>query len=131
MELHAYKRLILTFSRLNRVLGDIFRKPTTTNFTIPYNSNHSIENKLATCSLIINGYLFQKKKNKKWELYYRLPTAMFAPRPTVTQLNERIKSKLQSKSTRIFILFIPCIINDLQFPTVPTSAHFYHYVFHS
>jgi hypothetical protein len=131
MELYAYKRLILTFSRLNRVLGDIFRKPTTTNFAIPYNSNYPIENKLATCSLIINSYFFQKKKEKKLELYYRLPTTMFTPRPTVTQLNERIQNKLQSKSTRIFVLFIPYIINDLQTLTVPTSAHFYHYVLHS
>jgi hypothetical protein len=60
------------FSRLNRVLGDIFRKPMTTNLTILYNSNHHTENKLATNSLIINRQELQdepvtsfRRNNKK------------------------------------------------------------------
>jgi len=61
------------FSRLNRALGDIFRKPATTKFTIPYNSNHPIENKLATytCSLIRNRmhHLLLSEKTTRNENY--------------------------------------------------------------
>jgi hypothetical protein len=39
--------------------------------------------------------------------------------------------KIQQNSFLIFILIIPCILNDLQIFTLPTNAQFYNYLFHS
>jgi hypothetical protein len=40
--------------------------------------------------------------------------------------------KIQQNSfLLIFILIIPCIVNDLQIFTLPTNAQFYNYLFHS
>jgi hypothetical protein len=32
--------------------------------------------------------------------------------------------------TLIFVMFIPCIVNEIKIRTAPTNAQFYYYVFH-
>jgi len=63
--------LVLITRKATDLIIDIYRKPTTTDITINYISNHPIENKLATYRHYINKILSlppdKESRNNEWE----------------------------------------------------------------
>lgn len=93
--MYVYKYVAFEFSGLNSVLGDVVRKPTTTNINICYKSNHRIEHKLPACRFIIKRThqlpLSEENKQQKMRTVLQITHSNVYPRSTITQLNKRIE----------------------------------------
>jgi hypothetical protein len=75
---------------------DIYRKPTTTDTTINYTSNHPVEHKLAAYRYMINPMnsipLSQAKTNTEWQTTLAIANNNSFPTPIITKLRTKLQN---------------------------------------
>jgi len=82
---------------------DIFRKPTTTDTTINYNSNHPTEHKMAACRYLINRMLSLPLSTERrivdWQKTRKIANNNKFPIHHTAKLRAQIQSKTQMNTT--------------------------------
>ena len=82
---------------------DIYRKPTTTDTTINYTSNHPTEHKMAAYRYMVNRMLTlpltTERKNNEWQTILRIANNNQHPLHLITRLKTRIQKKQQEPKT--------------------------------
>jgi hypothetical protein len=90
---------VLTITRKHKQLEvDIYRKPTTTDTTINFHSNHPIERKMAAFRFNITRMhslpLDPDKKQKEWKTIQSVAKNNNFPRRLLEKLNHQIQSRV-------------------------------------
>lgn len=90
--------LDLLINRKNSSLSiDIYRKPTTTDTTIHYKSNHPTQHKIAACRYMINRLnnlpLSQEQRHQEWNTILQIAQNNGYPITLINKLNKSIITK--------------------------------------
>lgn len=106
--------LDLLINRKNSSLSiDIYRKPTTTDTTIHYKSNHPTQHKIAACRYMINRLhnlpLSQEQRHQEWNTILQIAQNNGYPITLINKLNKSIITK----RNRITNNTLPSQINNM------------------
>jgi uncharacterized membrane protein YheB (UPF0754 family) len=100
---HSISFLDLTIIRKpSHMYISIYRKPTTTDNTINFLSNHPPEHKLATYRFLINRMLtlpIPQERHEEWQNILHTAHGNNFPRSLITNLKHRIKKKTNTTDT--------------------------------
>ena len=87
----------------SKIEVDIYRKPTTTDTTISYTSNHPTEHKMAAYRYMVNRMLTlpltTERRNNEWQTILRMANNNQYPLHLITRLKARMQIKQQKPKT--------------------------------